>query len=139
MGYIGFAGETLGSSLFGIGGPLALTATGSPPKLGQQLTGPNTWRGQPRSRVSRETSHLHKGYLTPRGSTGGIPTPYAGVARHAALYRERVPTGRGGAPTPVFHVKHAGVACTGYNPYIGAVNEGGIWYLRPPGLFWTAA
>lgn len=55
MGYIGFVEETLGSSLFGIGGPLALTATGSPPKLGQQLTGPNN--------VSRETHMLSHGLL----------------------------------------------------------------------------
>jgi len=30
------------------------------------------------------------------GTGGGMPMAYAGVARHAALYRERVPTGRGG-------------------------------------------
>ena len=64
---------------------------------------------------------------------------YAGVARHAALYRERVPTGRGWGWGVVFHVKHAIPAWHIWIGYLGDILLEGIWYLRPPGLFPTAA
>jgi hypothetical protein len=71
----------------------------------------------------------HRGYWG-----GGVPMAYDGVERTAALYIEGNPQGGG-----MFHVKHCGLTGFVWIWYIWRISRELLWYLRPRGLFWTAA